>query len=84
MAAASDMRGLKNFISDIRECKTKEAEVARVNKELANIRKNFKGMANDDVIQGRARAHVCYQWMLRHMTGKSNSNGDRKHSWIHN
>ncbi|KNC78944.1 hypothetical protein SARC_08642 [Sphaeroforma arctica JP610] len=37
------MKGLKNFIYDIRECKSKEGEKARVNKELANIRKNFKG-----------------------------------------
>lgn len=44
MSNASDMRGLKKFISDIRACKSKEAEQARVNKELANIRKNFKGI----------------------------------------
>lgn len=43
MSSATDIRGLKNFIVDIRACKSKEAEQARVNKELANIRKNFKG-----------------------------------------
>ena len=32
------MRGLAVFISDIRNCKSKEAEVKRINKELANIR----------------------------------------------
>eukprot|EP01134_Creolimax_fragrantissima_P005993 CFRG5993T1 len=37
------MKGLKNFIYDIRGCKSKESERARVYKELANIRKNFKG-----------------------------------------
>jgi hypothetical protein len=26
------------FISDIRNCKSKEAEIKRINKELANIR----------------------------------------------
>ena len=30
------------FISDIRNCKSKEAEVKRINKELANIRNKFK------------------------------------------
>ena len=32
------MRGLAVFISDIRNCKSKEAEIKRINKELANIR----------------------------------------------
>jgi AP-2 complex subunit alpha len=37
------MRGLAVFISDIRNCKSKEAELKRINKELANIRAKFKG-----------------------------------------
>lgn len=37
------MRGLAVFISDIRNCKSKEAELKRINKELANIRSKFKG-----------------------------------------
>ena len=36
------MRGLAVFISDIRNCKSKEAEIKRINKELANIRSKFK------------------------------------------
>ena len=36
------MRGLAVFISDIRNCKSKEAEIKRINKELANIRNKFK------------------------------------------
>lgn len=35
------MRGLTTFIADIRACKTHEAEVKRINKELANIREKF-------------------------------------------
>jgi AP-2 complex subunit alpha len=38
------MRGLAVFISDIRNCKSKEAELKRINKELANIRSKFKGL----------------------------------------
>eukprot|EP00898_Chlorokybus_atmophyticus_P005519 jgi/Chlat1/5969/Chrsp4S06181 len=40
--AVSGMRGLTQFISDIRNCQSKEAERARVDKELANIRTKFK------------------------------------------
>jgi hypothetical protein len=35
------MRGLNAFISDIRNCPTKEREVQRVEKELANIRQQY-------------------------------------------
>ncbi|KAK8795582.1 hypothetical protein WA158_000239 [Blastocystis sp. Blastoise] len=37
----SSMRGLTNFIQEIRGCTSKEAETARVQKELQNIRANF-------------------------------------------
>jgi hypothetical protein len=40
--ALSGMRGLSVFISDVRNCQNKEAERARVEKELANIRTRFK------------------------------------------
>eukprot|EP00538_Stauroneis_constricta_P000521 CAMPEP_0119559134 /NCGR_PEP_ID=MMETSP1352-20130426/11930_1 /TAXON_ID=265584 /ORGANISM="Stauroneis constricta, Strain CCMP1120" /LENGTH=985 /DNA_ID=CAMNT_0007606723 /DNA_START=127 /DNA_END=3084 /DNA_ORIENTATION=- len=36
-------RGLQNFISDLRNAKSKEEEQKRVDKELANIRKKFTG-----------------------------------------
>ncbi|PVV00068.1 hypothetical protein BB559_000130 [Furculomyces boomerangus] len=36
------MRGLNTFISELRKCKTDEEELKRINKELANIRSNFK------------------------------------------
>eukprot|EP00040_Diaphanoeca_grandis_P034102 m.210097 g.210097 ORF g.210097 m.210097 type:complete len:904 (-) comp33062_c0_seq1:61-2772(-) len=36
-----EMRGLQKFIAEIRECKSMEKEGIRINKELANIRKNF-------------------------------------------
>lgn len=38
---ASQARGLQNFISDLRNAKSKEEEQRRVDKELANIRKKF-------------------------------------------
>ena len=36
------MSGLVNFIAEMRECRSGEQERARVNKELANIRKKFR------------------------------------------
>ncbi|KAG9510209.1 AP-2 complex subunit alpha, partial [Fragariocoptes setiger] len=51
------MRGLAVFISDIRNCKSKEAEVRRINKELANIRNKFRG---DKAIDGyQKKKYVC-------------------------
>ena len=51
------MRGLAVFISDIRNCKSKEAEVKRINKELANIRSKFKG---DKTLDGyQKKKYVC-------------------------
>ena len=37
----SQIRGLVNFIGDIRICKTEEEERSRVDKELAKIRASF-------------------------------------------
>jgi len=51
------MRGLAVFISDIRNCKSKEAEIKRINKELANIRSKFKG---DKTLDGyQKKKYVC-------------------------
>ncbi|XP_029638753.1 AP-2 complex subunit alpha-2 isoform X2 [Octopus sinensis] len=51
------MRGLSVFISDIRNCKSKEAEIKRINKELANIRSKFKG---DKTLDGyQKKKYVC-------------------------
>ncbi|VDK48886.1 unnamed protein product [Anisakis simplex] len=51
------MRGLAVFISDIRNCKSKEAELKRINRELANIRSKFKG---DKMIDGyQKKKYVC-------------------------
>uniref|UniRef100_A0A6M2DQQ6 AP-2 complex subunit alpha n=1 Tax=Xenopsylla cheopis TaxID=163159 RepID=A0A6M2DQQ6_XENCH len=56
-ARGDGMRGLAVFISDIRNCKSKEAEVKRINKELANIRSKFKG---DKTLDGyQKKKYVC-------------------------
>src|SRR3954466_12747365 len=40
----SNMRGLVQFIADLRNARARELEEKRINKELANIRQKFKGM----------------------------------------
>ncbi|CAJ0563879.1 unnamed protein product, partial [Mesorhabditis spiculigera] len=53
------MRGLAVFISDIRNCKSKEAELKRINKELANIRSKFKEDPSN-----KARLLECLEGIL--------------------
>lgn len=38
------MRGLVQFIADLRNARARELEEKRINKELANIRQKFKGL----------------------------------------
>lgn len=38
----SNMRGLVQFIADLRNARARELEEKRINKELANIRQKFK------------------------------------------
>lgn len=61
----SQPRGLHNFISDIRNCKSKEEERARVDKELANIRAKFAASAS---LSSRDKKKyvwkMCYMFML--------------------
>ncbi|KYQ91466.1 adaptor-related protein complex 2 [Tieghemostelium lacteum] len=59
------MRGLTNFISDLRNAPSKENEEKRVTKEMAHIRKEFKENKNIDGYQ--RRKYVCkllYMYML--------------------
>ena len=60
-----DIRGLHNFITEIRACKSKEAEERRINKELAHIRSKFK---SEKAIKGYdKKKYVCkllYMFLL--------------------
>ena len=40
-SSSDQARGLQNFITDIRNCTSREAEQQRIDKELANIRSKF-------------------------------------------
>lgn len=53
------MKGLTSFVSDIRNCQSREAERKRVDKELAKIRVKF---SNDQTLSGYDRKK--YVWKL--------------------
>jgi len=57
----SQIRGLVNFIGDIRQCKTEEEERSRVDKELAKIRANFSKSSVG------AYAKKKYMWKIMYM-----------------
>jgi AP-2 complex subunit alpha len=58
----SAMRGLTMFISDIRNCTSKEAETRRVEKELAHIRSSFSNKGGTDGYGTKK-----YVWKLLYM-----------------
>jgi len=58
-------RGLHNFISEIRNSKSKEEETQRVDKELANIRQKFSTTANLSSYDKKKYIwKLCYIYML--------------------
>ncbi len=61
----SQPRGLHNFISEIRNVKSKEEERERVNKELGNIRSKFSAAASLTSYQKKKYIwKLCYVYML--------------------
>lgn len=57
--------GLKHFISEIRNSKSKDEERVRVDKELANIRQKFANTANLTSYQKKKYvSKLCYIYML--------------------
>eukprot|EP01137_Pigoraptor_chileana_P004832 Opistho-2@47036 len=64
---AEKSRGLQNFISEIRACKSKEAEQKRINKELNNIRNKFKGDKQQQLSGTQRKKYVAkllYMFLL--------------------
>jgi len=61
----SQPRGLFNFIAEIRNAKTKEEEIARVDKELGNIRSKFSNSSTLSSYQKKKYVwKMCYIYML--------------------
>ncbi|KAG7356935.1 adaptin N terminal region-domain containing protein [Nitzschia inconspicua] len=73
---SSQARGLQNFISDLRNAKSKEEEQKRVDKELANIRKKFtatgKQLAEDgsnNSLNSYSRKKYVWKLVYIHVLG---------------
>eukprot|EP00873_Tetraselmis_striata_P008662 jgi/Tetstr1/428926/TSEL_018902.t1 len=66
MAKTQNMRGLKVFITDIRNCKNREEEEQRVDKELANIRTKFK---SDKSLTEYEKKKYVWKLLYIHMLG---------------
>ncbi|KAF8168096.1 adaptin N terminal region-domain-containing protein [Crassisporium funariophilum] len=61
---ASNMRGLTQFIADIRGARVKELEEKRINKEMANIRKKFKDGNLDGYQKKKYVAKIIFTYIL--------------------
>lgn len=58
------MRGLTQFIADIRGARVKELEEKRINKEMANIRKKFKDGNLDGYQKKKYVAKIVFTYIL--------------------
>jgi AP-2 complex subunit alpha len=61
---AMAMRGLNVFISDLRNCRTREQETLRINKELANIRSKFKDVNLSGYHKKKYVAKLAFMFIL--------------------
>lgn len=61
---ATNMRGLTQFIADIRGARVRELEEKRINKEMANIRKKFKDGNLDGYQKKKYVAKIIYTYIL--------------------
>ncbi|KAF7320341.1 hypothetical protein MKEN_00818900 [Mycena kentingensis (nom. inval.)] len=60
----ASMRGLTQFIADIRSARVRELEEKRINKEMANIRKKFKDGNLDGYQKKKYVAKVIFTYIL--------------------
>ena len=65
--STKQMRGLKNFITECLDCRSKEEEKGRVTKELANIRKHFA----QSTLNGYNRKKYVAKLLYIHLLGYS-------------
>ncbi|TFL06549.1 adaptin N terminal region-domain-containing protein [Pterulicium gracile] len=61
---AVNMRGLTQFIADIRGARVRELEEKRINKEMANIRKKFKDGNLDGYQKKKYVAKIVFTYIL--------------------
>lgn len=63
---STTMRGLNEFISDIRQCKDKDSETRRVEVEIAKIRDKF---TNDKGLNAYQRKKYVWKLLYIHILG---------------
>ncbi|WWD19238.1 hypothetical protein CI109_103696 [Kwoniella shandongensis] len=61
---ATSMRGLTQYISDLRACRVRELEEKRVNREMAHIRQKFKDGQLDGYQKKKYLAKVVFTYIL--------------------
>ncbi|MBW0508004.1 hypothetical protein O181_047719 [Austropuccinia psidii MF-1] len=60
----TEMRGLNQYISDLRACRVRELEEKRINKEMANIRQKFKDGNLDGYSKKKYLAKIVFTYIL--------------------
>ncbi|OXC83109.1 AP-2 complex subunit alpha [Cryptococcus neoformans] len=61
---ATQMRGLTQYISDLRACRVRELEEKRINREMAHIRQKFKDGNLDGYQKKKYLAKVVFTYIL--------------------
>eukprot|EP00834_Sanchytrium_tribonematis_P008260 NODE_918_length_3055_cov_0.562585.p1 type:complete len:895 gc:universal NODE_918_length_3055_cov_0.562585:2780-96(-) len=61
---SNEMRGLQQFIGDIRACHSHDEEEKRVNKELTNIRQKFKGGSLNSYQKKKYVSKILFIYLL--------------------
>ncbi|PLW54108.1 hypothetical protein PCANC_06426 [Puccinia coronata f. sp. avenae] len=60
----TEMRGLNQYIADLRACRVRELEEKRINKEMANIRQKFKDGNLDGYSKKKYLAKIVFTYIL--------------------
>jgi len=60
----TEMRGLNQYIADLRACRVRELEEKRINKEMANIRQKFKEGNLDGYSKKKYLAKIIFTYIL--------------------
>ncbi|CAH7690085.1 adaptin N terminal region-domain-containing protein [Phakopsora pachyrhizi] len=60
----TEMKGLNQYIADLRACRVRELEEKRINKEMANIRQKFKDGNLDGYSKKKYLAKIVFTYIL--------------------
>lgn len=63
-SSQQQMRGLTQYIADLRACRVRELEEKRINKEMAHIRQKFKEGQLDGYQRRKYLAKIIFTYIL--------------------